>query len=70
MVYRRSMARTNIDLEDSALEAVMKRFHFTTKTEAVNYSLRAVAGKPMTREEILALQGTIDIDEVREAEVP
>ena len=56
------MSRTNIDLEDSALEAVMRRFGFTTKTEAVNYSLRALAGQPLTRDEILALQGTISLD--------
>lgn len=58
------MARTNIDLNDSAVEIIMRRYHLRTKTEAVDYALRALAGQPMTRNEILALHGTGLIDDI------
>jgi Arc/MetJ family transcription regulator len=64
------MSRTNIDLEDSALEIVMRRYHLSTKTDAVNYALRALAGQPMTREEILALHGAFLIDDIPVESVP
>ena len=51
------MSRANIDLDDSSLEIVMHRYHLRTKTEAVTYAHRALAGQPMTREEILAREG-------------
>lgn len=63
------MARTNIDLDESAVEAVMRRFAFTTKREAVNYALRAVASEPLDIPRALALEGSqwhLDLDELRE----
>lgn len=51
------MSRTNIDLDDEALKIVMERYGFTTKKEAVDYALRALAGLPMTYEEIIAMRG-------------
>ncbi|MFA4840137.1 MAG: type II toxin-antitoxin system VapB family antitoxin [Agrococcus sp.] len=63
------MARTNIDLDESAVEAVMRRFAFTTKREAVNYALRAVASEPLDVTRALALEGSgwhLDLDELRE----
>ena len=63
------MARTNIDLDESAVEAVMRRFAFTTKREAVNYALRAVASEPLDITRALALEGSqwhLDLDELRE----
>jgi Arc/MetJ family transcription regulator len=51
------MARTNIDIDESALEIVMRRYRLRTKTEAVDYALRALAGQPLTRDELLAMQG-------------
>ena len=33
------------------------RYHLTTKREAVDYALRALAGQPMTREEMLEFFG-------------
>lgn len=51
------MTRTNIDLNDSAVEIIMRRYGLRTKTEAVDYALRALAGQPLTREEILAMHG-------------
>lgn len=66
------MARTNIDLDESAVEAVMRRFAFTTKREAVNYALRAVAAEPLDRESALAMEGSGwdgDLDAMRQGEV-
>lgn len=62
------MARTNIDLDESAVESVMRRFAFTTKREAVNYALRAVAAEPLDPERALALEGSgwdAELDELR-----
>jgi len=58
-VYDRCMARTrtNIEIEDAYLDAVMDRFGIHTKTEAVDLALRHLAGQPMTREEALAMRG-------------
>jgi Arc/MetJ family transcription regulator len=51
------MSRTNIDLDDEALAAVMERFGFETKREAVNYALRALCVEPLSRQEILEMRG-------------
>lgn len=50
--------RTNIELEESYLEIIMKRYMVRTKTEAVDLALRHLAGQPMTREEALDMRGT------------
>lgn len=63
------MARTNIDLDDEAVEAVMRRYHLTTKRDAVNFALRTVAAEPMALEQALALRGSGwggDLDAMRE----
>lgn len=53
------MARTNIEIDDELVARVMRRHGLTTKREAVNFALRAVAGpEPMTTEEALAMEGT------------
>jgi Arc/MetJ family transcription regulator len=49
--------RTNIEIEDTYLQAVMDRYGLRTKTEAVELALRHLAGQPMTREEALAMRG-------------
>jgi Arc/MetJ family transcription regulator len=56
--------RTNIEIEDSYLQAIMDRYHLRTKTEAVDLALRHLAGRPMTREEALAMRGVRAIGEV------
>ena len=66
MVYRAAMSRTNIDLDDSAVEIIMRRYQLRTKTEAVDYALRALAGQPLSRDEILALHGAGLIDDLPE----
>ena len=55
--------RTNIEIEDSYVEAVMDRYGVRTKTEAVDLALRHIAGQPMTREEALAMRGANAIGE-------
>jgi len=41
------MARTNIDIDESACRVVMERYRLTTKREAVNLALRSLAGEPL-----------------------
>ncbi|MGH2757951.1 MAG: type II toxin-antitoxin system VapB family antitoxin, partial [Actinomycetota bacterium] len=41
--------RTNIELEMSYVEEIMRRFRLRTKTEAVDLALRRLAGEAMTR---------------------
>lgn len=52
-----SRARTNIEIEETYVEAIMDRFGVRTKTEAVDLALRHLAGLPMTREEAVAMRG-------------
>lgn len=57
-------ARTNIEIEDAYVEAIMDRFGVRTKTEAVELALRHLAGQPLTREQALAMRGAHAIGEV------
>lgn len=59
-----SRVRTNIELEETYLRAIMDRFGIHTKTEAVDLALRHLAGQPMSRKEALAMQGARAIGEV------
>ncbi len=52
-----SKVRTNIEIEDTYLRAIMDRFGVHTKTEAVDLALRNLAGQPMSRDEALAMRG-------------
>ena len=56
--------RTNIEIEDDYLDAVMARYHLRTKTEAVDLALRRLAGPPLTDDEALEMDGARAIDEV------
>lgn len=57
--------RTNVELDDDDIAAVMRRYKLRTKTEAVALALRKAAGEPpMTREEALAMEGAHAIEEV------
>ena len=63
------MSRTNIDLDDSAVEAVMARYQFDTKREAVNFALRTLAAEPMPIDRARAMRGSGwegELDEARE----
>lgn len=65
-----SRVRTNIELEDDYIRAIMDRYGVHTKTEAVDLALRHLAGQPMTREEALAMRGARAIEEPPADEVP
>ena len=56
--------RTNIEIEDDHVQAIMHRYHLRTKTEAVDLALRNLAAEPMTRDEALAMRGSHSIGEV------
>lgn len=61
------MGRTNIDIDEEACAAVMRRYGCKTKRDAVNLALRQVA-QEMTLDEALAMRGTgwdADLDEIR-----
>jgi Arc/MetJ family transcription regulator len=59
-----SRSRTNIELEDDHVKAIMRRYQLRTKTEAVNLALRWLAGQPMTRAEALAMEGAKAIGDI------
>lgn len=56
--------RTNIEIEDDYVQAIMIRFGVHTKTEAVDLALRHVAGQPMTRQEALSMRGAHAIADI------
>lgn len=55
--------RTNIEIEDVYVRAIMDRYGVRTKTEAVELALRHLAGQPMTRDEALGMRGAHAIDD-------
>jgi Arc/MetJ family transcription regulator len=59
-----SALRTNIEIEDTYVQAIMDRYGVRTKTAAVDLALRHLAGQPMTRKEALAMQGANAIAEL------
>lgn len=66
------MSRTNIEIDDTLIEAAMKKYGLKTKREAVDLALRRLVGHPLTTEEILYLEGTGwegDLDQMRESKV-
>ncbi len=68
MVYDQCMSRTNVDIDDEACAAIMRRYRLTTKREAVNFALRALAAEPCGVDEARRLRGSGwegDLDELR-----
>lgn len=63
-------SRTNIELDDGDVEAVMARYGLTTKTAAVALALRHLAGQPMTRDEALAMEGAHAIGDLPPEDQP
>jgi Arc/MetJ family transcription regulator len=51
------MSRTNIDIDDDLVEKAMKRYRLESKRAAVDLALRRLVGEPMTKEEVLAMEG-------------
>lgn len=60
MVYSWCMSkvRTNVEIEDAYVQAIMDRYGVRTKTAAIDLALRHLAGQPMTREEAVGMRGT------------
>ncbi len=68
MVYHQCMARTNIDIDDDACAAVMRRYHLHSKREAVNMALRRLAAEPLDLADARRLRGSGwdgDLDQMR-----
>lgn len=62
------MSHTYIDIDDKACAAVMRRYRLTTKSEAVNLALRALAVEPLSLTEAREMRGSGwegDLDEMR-----
>jgi len=64
-----SMMRTNIEIEDAYIQAIIDRYGVRTKTAAVDLALRHLAGQPMTFDEARAMRGAHAISQVP-ADVP
>lgn len=72
VVYRWCMARTNIDIDETACRAVMKRYGFASKREAVNFALRTLAAEPLSIGEARGLRGSGwegNLDDMRQSRV-
>ena len=52
------MSRTNVDIDDEACAAVMRRYRLTSKREAVNLALRLLAAEPLRLDEARRLRGS------------
>lgn len=62
--------RTNIEIENDHIDAIMRRYGVRTKTDAVDLALRHLAGDPMSRQEALAMRGAGAIADVPEDTPP
>lgn len=70
-VYAGVMTRTNIEIDDELIERVMQIYRLPSKREAVDLALRKLAGEPMSREEMLEMEGVGwggDLNEIRSRE--
>lgn len=68
-VYSVCMSRTNVELDDEACRAVMERYGFATKRDAVNFALRTLAAEPLEPDQARRLRGSGwegDLDELRQ----
>lgn len=52
------MSRTNIDIDDEACDAIMRRYRLTSKRQAVNLALRTLAAEPLSIDEARRLRGS------------
>jgi Arc/MetJ family transcription regulator len=62
------MSRTNIEIDDALVERAMRLYRLDSKRAAVQLALERLVGEPMTKEEMLAMEGTGwdgDLDELR-----
>ena len=71
-MYGGPMGRTNIEIDDGLIAAVMHRYNLRTKREAVDLALRRLVGEAPATAEILQLEGSgwqADLDEIRASRV-
>ena len=71
MVYKGVVTRTNIEIDDELIERVMQIYRLASKREAVDLALRKLAGEPMSRREMLEMEGVGwggDLNEIRARE--
>ena len=62
------MSRTNVNIDDEACAEIMRRYRLTSKREAINLALRALAAEPLDIDEAKRLRGSGwdgDLDEMR-----
>ena len=62
------MSRTNVNIDDEACAEIMRRYRLTSKREAINLALRALAAEPLDVDEAKQLRGSGwdgDLDEMR-----
>jgi Arc/MetJ family transcription regulator len=62
------VARTNIEIDDELVDRAMRRYRLSSKRAAVDLALRRLVDEPMSREEMLAMEGTGwdgDLDRMR-----
>ncbi len=52
------VSRTNIDLDDDLVELAMRRYRLDSKRAAVQLALEKLVGEPMSRDEVLGMQGS------------
>jgi|WetSurMetagenome_2_1015567.scaffolds.fasta_scaffold1212710_2 Arc/MetJ family transcription regulator len=56
--------RTNIELDEGRVRAIMRRYRLRTKKAAVDLALRHLVGEPLSREEALAMRGARAIGKI------
>ena len=67
-MYGWYVSRTNVDIDDEACAAIMRRYRLATKREAVNLALRSLASEPFSLDEARRMRGSGwdgDLDEMR-----
>jgi len=69
------MSRTNIDIDDDAVEWIMKTYGLRTKRDAVNFALHQVYPERMSADEVDSLAGTgwgdgLELTDIRPTYVP
>ncbi len=70
-VYSSNMTRTNIEIDDFLVDRAIRLYRLKSKREAVDLALRKLVGEPMSREEVLATEGSGwagDLAEIRSRE--
>ncbi len=66
-------SRSPVLVDDRLVNLVMERYRFPTRHAAVDFALERAAEPPMTREEMLSMQGigwSGDLDEIRRMSAP